>query len=234
MWKVLIIEDDPMVAKINREFTEKLDDFEVIDMVDNKADVINCIREKTPDLLLLDIYLPQDSGVKILKSIRKQELFVDIIVITAANNVKIISEVFSYGVFDYIIKPFDFDRFKGGLEKYKKYKEIINRKEELSQKRLDNIQDRGHSSQNNTVKTAKKKNSQNLPKGVNETTLNKVVDLMKNQKGTITASELSRKLSFTRITARRYLEYLVKQGEVKVKLKYGEVGRPTKRYYIED
>src|SRR6056297_1478799 len=118
--RVLIIEDDPMVSHLNRLYTEKVPGFKVNSEIniDNNMQIENKDLENT-DLLLLDIYLPGKDGLKILEEIRESRMDIDVIIISAAKDVQHINEAMHWGVVDYLIKPFTFERFKKSLLKYK-------------------------------------------------------------------------------------------------------------------
>ena len=107
----MIIEDDPMVRAINSKFLEKIDDFHLVKAVSNLSDAKQFIRQEIIDLILLDIYLPNENGIDLLKWIRNEEIKTDVILITADNTSKRILESFRYGAVDYLIKPFTFERF---------------------------------------------------------------------------------------------------------------------------
>ncbi|MDZ5016622.1 response regulator, partial [Clostridium perfringens] len=115
MIEVMIIEDDPMVRAINVKFLKRIEGFVLYKAVSNLTDAKKVISTKKPDLILLDVYLPKENGIDLLKWIRAQEIDIDIILITADKSIERIQEAFRYGVVDYLIKPFDFDRFKEAL-----------------------------------------------------------------------------------------------------------------------
>ena len=119
MIEVIIAEDDPMVREINSRFLERVEGFVLYKAVSNINDVKELISTKKPDLILLDVYLPKENGIDLLKWIRTQEIDIDIILITADKSIKRIQEAFRYGVVDYLIKPFSFKRFKEALIQFK-------------------------------------------------------------------------------------------------------------------
>lgn len=118
--KVLIIEDDPMVSSINQKYLNKIDLVECVGSARNGQEAMDRIVELAPDVILLDIYMPSMNGLELLREIRRQSIEVDVILITAADHPQIIEESMRLGIVDYIIKPFDFDRFRSALETLKK------------------------------------------------------------------------------------------------------------------
>lgn len=120
--KVLLIEDDPMVREVNRQFIEKVDHFQVIGQASNGLDGVTQIRQHQPDLVFMDIFMPEQDGITSLHKIRELDLPVDVITVTAANDMDTVKQVLHLGVFDYIMKPFSFERVKGTLENYLRFK----------------------------------------------------------------------------------------------------------------
>lgn len=115
----MIVEDDPMVREINSKFLKRVEGFVLYKAVSNLYDAKKFIAMKKPDLILLDVYLPKENGIDLLKWIRKQDIDIDIILITADKSIERIQEAFRSGVVDYLIKPFNFERFKESLIQFK-------------------------------------------------------------------------------------------------------------------
>ncbi|MFT9495240.1 response regulator [Anaerosolibacter sp.] len=219
---VLIVEDDPMVQEINRRFISKVKDFRVVGMANNGSEALKMVRELKPQLVLLDVFMAKMDGLTVLKEIRSIGANVDVILITADKTVDTIHDAIRYGVIDYIIKPFKFERFKEALLHYQRMREALENKDNFQQQDLDRILH------------LKDDRIEELPKGLNQTTLDLVVDYLKNNKQFHTSMELSQDVGIARVTARRYLEYLTDKKVVQVELEYGSVGRPVHRYkFIE-
>src|SRR3954454_4811733 len=107
--QVLLIEDDPMVQEVNKQFIERLPQFQIIDTASNGLEVIEKIKGLHPDLVILDIFMPSLNGIDTIYEIRKEQLDVDVIIISAANDPITIRKMMQNGAFDYLIKPFKFD-----------------------------------------------------------------------------------------------------------------------------
>ncbi|NLY44992.1 MAG: response regulator [Tissierella sp.] len=101
MIRVLIVEDDPMVAKINRNYIESVDGFIIVSIATNYIEAINILKNNNIDLVLLDVYLPKGDGISILKEIRKKQLKCDVIMVTASAEIQKIDSALRLGVFDY-------------------------------------------------------------------------------------------------------------------------------------
>jgi response regulator of citrate/malate metabolism len=117
--KVMIVEDDPMVIEINSKFLKRVEGFTLLKAVSNLEDAKKIILLGKPDLILLDVYLPKENGIDFLKWIRAQEIKIDVILITADKSIERIQEAFRYGVVNYLIKPFSFEKFKEALLQFK-------------------------------------------------------------------------------------------------------------------
>ncbi|KKE77626.1 response regulator [Oceanobacillus caeni] len=230
-FSVLIVEDDFRVAEIHRQYVEKVNGFKVMDTVNSGKDALHFLKNTKclPDLILLDIYIPDVEGVNLFWEIRKTYHEIDIIVVTAAKEVETIQETFRGGIFDFIVKPFDNIRFEQTLLRYKDFRQQLELNKELSQKEIDRIIGFQELPNSATITTT------NLPKGIDSITLNEINRLFKekNIEG-ITAVELSKQIGTSRSTARRYLEYLVSINKIETKLIYGSVGRPERRYILRE
>ncbi|MDM5338343.1 response regulator [Fictibacillus enclensis] len=222
---VLLIEDDPMVLEINRAFIEKVSGFKVTGMAANGAEGLKKIKKLQPDLVVLDIYMPKQDGIHTIHEIRKQKSKVDVIVISAANDRQTIQTMLQQGAVDYIIKPFKFERIKQALERYKEYRLQLNTQGEMSQKEVDALL---------SVATISERKQEEIPKGLSQNTLMQIIGFLKDQSGGKSSEEVAEGVGIARVTARRYLEYLEKTGEIKLDVQYGGVGRPINRYLMKN
>ena len=137
MLRVLLVEDDPMVRQVNQQFIENVKGFQVIDTAHDGIEGVEKAAMLKPDLVFMDVYMPRQDGVESLRQIRARELSVDVIAVTAANDRETIEKLVHLGVFDYIMKPFSFERMKEALENYARYKQKFTAKDALSQQELD-------------------------------------------------------------------------------------------------
>ncbi|MFZ5943130.1 MAG: response regulator [Bacillota bacterium] len=222
--RVLIVEDDPMVASINKKLTEKVEPFKVIDISTNEDDALVKMEKLAPDLVLLDIFLAKGNGLELLQKIRKIDIPSDVILVTAAKDSKTISQCMRYGAIDYIIKPFDLERLEKSLKNYLKLRMLFDKDKEIKQSELDKL---NVTSENEFLTI-----QEVLPKGVHALTLDQIIVYLLKQNKPLSCEQIAGELSMSKITVWRYLEYLVEQDKVNVELVYGTVGRPSKRYYI--
>lgn len=226
--KVLIIEDDPMVMEINAQFVGEVYGFQIVGKASTGSEGYQLIKTCKPHLILLDFFLPDTDGFYFLKKIREEQLPVDVILMTAARDVKHIQNVFRYGAVDYMIKPFRFDRLKSSLEAYRQRALRLEGLDTLDQQGLDEW--KGKSAEK-TIDTPIFEET-SLPKGLNEYTLKQIFDFLLKQEIASSAEEVAQGTGLARVTVRRYLEYLATIGRVSLEIQYGSIGRPINRYKV--
>ena len=224
MKNVLIVEDDPMVALINKRYLEKVDGVNVLGIVMTEEEIIEYLDRDEVDLILLDIYLPKKNGIDILKSLRNKNYLVDIIMITAGNSVEEVKTAFAYGVVDYLVKPFDLERFEEAIKRYISKNKILKNTENLKQRELDKLRN-----------IDKNNEKSELPKGLNDRTLKKVKELLSiNRHRVWTVREISNELNISNVTIKKYMDFLEQTGKVRVDSTSGNVGRPELLYEINE
>lgn len=223
--EVLIVEDDIRIAEIHRRFTEKVEGFQVVGTATTGEQAKEWLELIQPQLVLLDVYLPDMKGIEVVSFIRENFPDIDIIMITAASEVEIVRRAFRGGVLDYIVKPLTFDRFQESLIRYQSKLEKWSKKDQLSREEIESLWNR---EQPGSLK------EEDIPKGIDPLTLEKILKGISemNEKG-MTAEELSKVSGVSRSTARRYLEYLISQKTIYAELIYGNVGRPERRYFMK-
>ncbi len=228
MINVMILEDDPMVREINSRFLERLPNFKLSKAVSNINDAQKFLFQSKVDLILLDIYLPKENGIDFLKWLRIEEFETDVILITADKTSNMVQEAFRYGAVDYLIKPFTFDRFKESLNNYKERYYSIRNLDTIEQNDLDKYIIKN--ALNNEYENA----NNELEKGINKYTY-KIVwkEVEKLLDDYATAEEISEKSGVARVTVRKYLEFMLKEGKVEKIIEYGKVGRPQHKYKMK-
>lgn len=222
--QVMIVEDDAIAAKVYRQFTEKIEGFDVSSVAHSANEALAYLRTFKPQLILLDIYLPDMNGIDLLREIRTNYRGIDVIPITAANDAETVTEAIRGGVFSYLIKPIDVNKFTDELTRYRQTIKQLQRKKKMDQHEIDSFFSLADHS--GTKRTSEKQ----LPKGIDKFTLQRVRDTLRVKKGTVSAEELAVLLGITDSTSRKYLEYLSSIDEVEVEIQYGMVGRPERKY----
>ena len=224
--EVLIVEDDVKIAEINRRFIEKVDGFHVVGIATDLSQAKEQLEILTPNLVLLDVYLPGANGLEMLSFIRQHYRETDVIMITAAKEIDAIRDAIRSGAFDYIIKPLVFNRLQETLVRYLDFHRELSRMNQsgmINQSDVDRLMS-GTSKKENNLDTSF------LPKGIDKLTLVKIVQAISGASGGLTADQIAKEIGVSRSTGRRYLEHLVSSGDLYADLSYGVVGRPERVY----
>jgi response regulator of citrate/malate metabolism len=221
---VLIVDDDFMVAKVHAGFVAALDGFEVIGTAATGAQALAEVERLRPDLVLLDVYLPDMTGLEVLRSLRTAGSPVDVIVISAARDVDTIRSALHGGVLNYLVKPFDRRTFETRLRDYAALRDELGELEEAGQVHVDRVFGFSRGTAEQPVAT---------PKGIAPETLQLVREtLAAAGPDGLSATECSERTGLARVSARRYLEQLVTQQDADVRQKYGTAGRPERRFTL--
>ncbi|MDQ6884908.1 MAG: response regulator [Candidatus Dormibacteraeota bacterium] len=222
MIRTLIVDDDFRVAALHRAYVEKVPGFVVIGETGTGADALRLIAEGKPDLVLLDIYLPDISGLDVMRGIREGgALRVDVIAITAARDVETLRSAMHGGVVHYLIKPFRFTALQEKLQSYAAMHQRLKQLSEADQHAVDTL-----------YHMLRHGSGESLPKGLSRPTLDLVTRILQDADKDLTAAEVADLASLSRVTARRYLDHLVQSGRVEVVMRYGAPGRPEHRYHL--
>jgi response regulator of citrate/malate metabolism len=222
--RTLVVDDDAMTASIHRSYVERVPGFEVVGEAHSGRQALELARTLRPDLLLLDIYLPDLSGLEVLQTLREPgQPHVDVIAVTAAKDVATLRTAIHGGVIHYLVKPFFFDTLRERLEGYAALHGRLERLRNPDQHDIDHV-----------FSLLRSHGRHGLPKGISAPTLETVVEALQRTEGDVTAVELAEATGISRGTARRYLEYLALTGAVELSLRYGTTGRPEHRYRWAD
>lgn len=220
MIKVLIVEDDPMVAKINEKYTQSIHGLVIKGICNDGKEALTFIQKNEIDLIILDVYMPKMDGITLLKKMRKNNIMTDVIMVTAAHDVEKLDAVLKLGAVDYLIKPFEYERFKEAINKFVLKYNLIKKQKLIKQEDIDNI-----------IIKNKTYSQDNLEKGIQKRTLERIKSFMKeNSNKYFTSEEVAKELVLSKVTIRRYLNYLLEIGKVKNDVEYGSVGRPKGKY----
>ncbi|SDK44639.1 response regulator [Lacicoccus qingdaonensis] len=222
--KVAIAEDDYRVADVHEKFLEKISGIEVVGKALNAEKTLELLDTTEVDLLLLDVYMPDQLGTDIIPTIRQNYENVDIIMITAATDKTFVERAMRHGVQNYLIKPITIDRFTNTIEQYLKDRNLLKNKEEVNQDVVDKLF--------KNSEEHKRENEQMLPTGIDANTLHNILEVLKTSQDGLSAEEIGEKMGASRTTARRYLEYLISIDECRSEVEYGAVGRPERKYLL--
>ncbi|MBU3134510.1 response regulator [Clostridium gasigenes] len=222
MIRVLIVEDDPMVAEIDKKYVEDVPQLTVVGICNNGKDALEVLKKSKVDLIILDVYMPKLNGIELLKELRKMNINSDVIMVTAADETKSLNEILNLGVIDYLIKPFEYKRFLGALNKFLEKYTLINTNYKFKQSDIDIL-----------IANRNKDDSGNIKKGLNEKTLDMIREFMKASSEKLhTSEEIAEKVGLSRVTIRRYMNYMIEIKEINSEIDYQTGGRRSIKYYI--
>ncbi|MFK3939910.1 response regulator [Alkalihalobacillus sp. NPDC078783] len=223
MINVLIIEDDPMVAKFNGIYLQRIPGFSLIGTASTLKEAWLFLEQNDVHLILLDLYISQENGLDLLTDLRNQQLETDVIVVSSANDQASVQKSLRFGAVDYLMKPFEFERFKEALQHYAKRFNRL-RTEALKQEELDQLF---------LVKSNEYDGEQEeLPKGITKQTYQKVLNEINRLSGWFSTAELAEASSISRVSLRKYLRYLEEQGLIDSSMSYEGSGRPLNQYKL--
>jgi response regulator of citrate/malate metabolism len=218
--KIIIVDDDPMVADLNKAYVESIEGFKVEKILNNGEDALKYLETNNVDLILLDVYMPRLSGIKLLEEMRKRSILTDVILVTAARESHHIDEVLKLGAFDYLIKPFEYERIKKSLETYLLRHKLLENKQTFKQEDVDQITSKSF-----------KVTTNSLQKGLHQKTLDRICKFMEDHSERFYSSEeVADETRLSRVTIRKYLDYLVSIDKIVTEIEYKAVGRPGNLY----
>lgn len=222
--RVLVVDDDFAVAAVHRGYLEQIPGFVVVGEAHRGADAVEAAGALEPDLVLLDIYLPDMTGIEVLHRLRSSGRHVDVIAITAAREVDTVREAMAGGVLHYLVKPFSLRTFRERLEAYAVHRREVRRHTADADLRQSDVDRMMQARQRTTTTTP-------LPKGLSSRTLDLVAATLRdNGTADLSAVEVADRCGMSRVSARRYLEHLERIGAAVVRPRYGTSGRPENGY----
>ncbi|OLN23990.1 hypothetical protein BTO30_00790 [Domibacillus antri] len=225
MINVLIAEDDPMVAELNRRYIESVPGFQTMDVAGTPEEALAIALKEKPDLMLLDIYMSGMNGLELLEKLRAAGSKTDVIMVSAANDPDSIQKAIHFGASDYLIKPFQLERFQQALLSYADRHGFFSHASDVKQSDLDHI----------LFQKSKTETPSELPKGLTKETLSIVWSALYESKGEdFSAGDVAFASGVSRVSVRKYLSFLQEAGILDVAVSYGSIGRPQTRYQINE
>ena len=228
--RVLVVDDDFAVADVHRAYVENVPGFSVVAVAHTGAQALRAVEDRQPDLVLLDIHLPDMSGLEVLRRLRARPdgADLDILAITAAREVETVRTAMAGGVADYLIKPFPLRVFRERLESYAAQRGKLR----LLSARQATVQDQ-HEVDRLLSARPRRGPDRDLPKGLSRHTLQLVGDTLREAGRDLSAVEAANGSGLSRVSARRYLEQLVAMGLAELRPRYGSAGRPENGYLLD-
>ncbi|MFJ8539684.1 response regulator [Streptomyces sp. NPDC093591] len=221
MIDVLVVDDDYRVAGINAAYVTKVPGFRVTGQAHTAAQALDILQQGASDLVLLDHYLPDESGLALVRRLREQGLHTDVIMVTAARDIATVQAAMRHGALQYLVKPFTFAGLRIKLEGYAALRRALADGGEAEQHEVDRIFGTFGGSATDAA---------TLPKGHSTFTVEQVREVLRASEGPLPALEIATRAGLSRQTAQRYLKLLERTGRVRMSLRYGERGRPEHLY----
>ena len=227
MTTVLVVDDDFMVAKVHSGFVGRLPGFTVVGQAHTGGDALDAAARLQPDLLLLDVYLPDMTGLQVLQKLRAApgaESQAEVLMVTAAKDAETVRTALRGGASGYLIKPFTFDDLRVRLEHLVEARRRLDELPEGEQARQEDV-DRLF------VTAAPSAPAPPPPKGLSPETVTLVRSVLRDVGDAgLSATECAERTGLSRVSARRYLEHLAQTGQAGVRARYGGTGRPERRF----
>ncbi len=226
--RTLVVDDDFAVASLHRAYLEALSGFTVVAEAHSARQALHAVDDLKPDLVLLDIHLPDLSGLDVLQRLRSRPggRETDVIAITAAREVETVRAAMAGGVSHYLVKPFTLQVFRERLEEYAVRRRELHRRSAGS----GTVRDQEDVDRLLTATHRTGGSSQDLPKGLSRHTLALMADVLQEADGDLSAAEAAEQSGLSRVSCRRYLEQLAATGLAEVRPRYGGTGRPENGY----
>ncbi|WP_050182333.1 response regulator [Domibacillus robiginosus] len=217
MIRVLLVEDEQRVAALHAKYVESISGFSLSASAGTVEEAISVIESQGIDLILLDIFMPGPHGLSLLTYVREREKEVDVIVISAASDMERVQKAIRYGAVDYLIKPFQFDRFEEALKEYRDKRAFTAQTRQVSQEELDR----------QLLGRREQDMPKDIPKGLTKATLNQVWGEIEEIEGAFSTEDIVKRVGISGVSARKYLKFLTDIEVLDVRVVYGTVGRPV-------
>lgn len=220
---VLLVDDEALTLELHRRYVERVEGFRVVGECSGAHAALKALSESSAaaaiDLVLLDMTMPDGSGLDLLRRLRARRSDVDVIAVTAVRDAEIVHQMAALGVVQYLVKPFSFAVFADRLEQFREYRRRAARAAgEPTQDEIDAL-----------LGARRPTTAPPLPKGLSPETLHRIRGTVR-ERGALSAAEAASQLGMSRVAARRYLEYLADAGRLTREPRYGAPGRPETEY----
>ena len=231
MIRTLVVDDDYHVAHAHALSVGRVPGFSVTGEAHSAEEARLLIKDERPDLLLLDMYLPDYSGLDLVRRLTSESAgsagpdapghVPDFLLVTAARDIQSVRSAMQLGAIYYLVKPFTFAALREQLESYRQWRQRLERSPEADQGTVDAL----YGLLRSPAVTAATRS--NLPP-----TMARVLDIVRSSATPLGAADVAQRLGVSRPTAQRYLAILVQKQAIDLDLAYGTTGRPEPRYLV--
>ena len=212
--RVLVVDDDFHVARLHCQAVAETPGFAALPAAGSAKAARAAIAAERPDLVLLDVYLPDTSGLDLLR-----ELDCDVFMLSAASDGATVRRALRRGALSYLIKPFPTERLSELLQAYARYRNVLDETTVLDQETIERALRILHAGDVGAPRT----------RSATEQT---VLDALAGATEEMSALDVAQRVGVSRATAQRYLAGLAGSGLARVQLQYGVTGRPEHRYSL--
>ena len=217
--RVLVVEDEPVALEAHAAYVVRVPGFEVAATAGTSQEALQALQSTAVDVVLLDVHLPDRHGLDVIRAMRAAGHRADVIAVTSARELDVVRAAVSLGVVQYILKPFVFATLRDRLESYRAYRDGLSSTDEVAtQAEVDQV-----------LAGVRPSRAAALPKGMGEELLARVTRALRDS-GSLSASELAEAVGVSRVTARRYAEYLCDTRQAVRRQRYAGAGRPEIEY----
>ena len=224
MIRIIIVEDDPLVAQLNAAYLSRLEGIQVKGIFGNGRDALEYLKKNPVELAVMDVYMPVCSGIELLRQIRANGIQTAVIMITAATEVAVVDDALLLGIVDYLIKPFSYDRLRESVLRFRDKLSLRQGIQQANQDMVDTLMG----------KRPQKKRESELPKGLNARTLGAIREVLDREPaGDHTCESISAASGLSRVTVRHYLNYLIEADVLTSSIDYETGGRPRVLYRMK-
>ena len=211
--QVLVVDDDFHVAGLHRDIVAARPGFAALEPVRGVRAARAAVRDRHPDLVICDVYLPDGDGIAFVA-----EIDVDAFVISAASEGATVRRALRAGALDYLIKPFEPAVLGERLDAYRRFRNLLPEERRVDQDEIERAQRVLHARDGGRRPPSR------------STTEHLILELLGDEESS--ASDVATRAGISRATAQRHLAALATRGAVEVTLRYGSTGRPEHRYRV--
>jgi response regulator of citrate/malate metabolism len=221
---VLIVDDDFRVASVHQGFVERVEGFRVVGQAHTAAEALDMARSLRPDVVLLDLYLPDGDGLGVARALLEEPAPPTVMVVSAATDVDAVRRSVQLGAVHYLVKPFGFAALAERLRAiHSAHAQLARWPDEAGQDDITKVFELLRAA---SGPTSESEGGRLAP------TLRVIRDAVAASGGSLSASEVASSIGISRATAQRYLSRLEQSGLITLELRYGSTGRPEHRYSV--
>jgi response regulator of citrate/malate metabolism len=221
--RVLVVDDDFRVASVHVGFVEAVPGFQVVGQAHTAAGAEELASALRPDLVLIDIYLPDGDGLQVVRHLLAAQDPPAVIVISAANDIATVRLAVQLGALHYLVKPFGFAELADRLSAFRRaWEDLAELATEATQRDVDRIFE--------LMRPASGGPTEELRRLA--PTLQAVYEAVAASSHSSSATEVAAAIGVSRATAQRALTQLEQSDVLKLELRYGATGRPEHRYAV--